>query len=216
MKKQIPNILTIIRIVSSFIAPYFLVTDHIWIAIIIYIVSAITDFLDGYFARKWNAFTELGQVLDPISDKVLALGVLASALYKGNYYLLVLLPFEIVISIVCGISKYKGYNPYAERVGKIKTALLFPTVILGLLMMYVPVFQFLFYFFLLVSVRLEWQAMISYINQYHRKKSLYQEKRQIESALEKSKELSVNHKQNVLEELFYYLLVNIKLEKKGE
>lgn len=182
----------------------------------IYIISAITDFLDGYFARKWNAFTKLGQILDPISDKVLAFGVLASALYKGNYYLLFLLPFELVISLVCGISRYKGLEPYAERVGKVKTAILFPTVILGLLMMYVPYLEILFFLFLIVSIRLECQAMIAYINQYRRKKKLYQKNKQVESALEKSKELSVNHKQNVLQEFFHYLFVSIKLEKNGE
>ena len=133
----------------------------------------------------------------------------------GNYLLLLLLPFELIISLICGISKYKGLNPYSERVGKIKTAFLFVTVLLGLLVNYFPSIKIIFIIFLILSIRLEEQSMIQYINQYNYKKNLLKEKNIIEDSLERSKELSVNKNENIIKETLKYLFINIKLEGKN-
>ena len=46
------------------------------VAIVLFILAAFTDFLDGYIARKYNMVTDLGKLLDPIADKVLITAVL--------------------------------------------------------------------------------------------------------------------------------------------
>ena len=70
IKKQIPNIITISRIISLIIGLIFFCQEKFILALIFYIYGAISDFLDGYFARKFNAYSKLGKYLDAISDKL--------------------------------------------------------------------------------------------------------------------------------------------------
>jgi CDP-diacylglycerol--glycerol-3-phosphate 3-phosphatidyltransferase len=74
--RSLPNILSTIRILLT---PVFLVLffePELWLkilALIIYIIAAITDFFDGYYARKYNIETTVGAFLDPFADKLLTL-----------------------------------------------------------------------------------------------------------------------------------------------
>ena len=71
---MIPNILTILRITSAPILVVVLLSNEINMVIlglIIFIISSITDFLDGYLARSFNQLSKLGKILDPIADKLL-------------------------------------------------------------------------------------------------------------------------------------------------
>ena len=71
--ERLPNILSTIRILLT---PIFLVLffePELWIKLIalgVYIIAAITDFFDGYYARKYNIETSIGAFLDPFADKV--------------------------------------------------------------------------------------------------------------------------------------------------
>ena len=72
-REQIPNILTIFRIVvlPPLIALFFFDGAWAaWLALIIYTMGCITDFLDGWLARKWNVISNFGRFADPISDKM--------------------------------------------------------------------------------------------------------------------------------------------------
>ncbi len=87
-RKQVPNVLTIGRLVLA-IGLFIILALHegvgpegsepdlalIWAAVL-FIVAAITDALDGHFARKWDAVSRFGRVMDPVADKVLVLGSL--------------------------------------------------------------------------------------------------------------------------------------------
>jgi cardiolipin synthase (CMP-forming) len=75
----VPNMLTYGRIVAVPVVAALLMlgdTTSRWVALGIYIFAAITDFLDGYLARKWQQQSALGRMLDPIADKVLVAVVL--------------------------------------------------------------------------------------------------------------------------------------------
>lgn len=79
---QIPNLITIARIgVIPVVILLVMTGDNAlrWIALILYILAAASDWLDGYLARKWNQTSPLGRMLDPIADKLLV-GLLITAL----------------------------------------------------------------------------------------------------------------------------------------
>ena len=78
--KHVPNILSSIRIclVPVFVLMYFCHTGSVKIyAAAVYAVASFTDFLDGYFARKYSLISNLGKILDPLGDKLMTLAVLA-------------------------------------------------------------------------------------------------------------------------------------------
>lgn len=82
--KNIPNILSIIRIclVFVFIALFF--SDKVIAALVIFLVAGATDVIDGYLARRYNWITNLGKILDPVADKLMQCTVLV-CLCIGKY-----------------------------------------------------------------------------------------------------------------------------------
>lgn len=114
MNLNIPNILTIFRIVSVaaiVVCFYFAGETARWVALGIYFVAGITDFLDGYIARKWDMQSDLGRMLDPIADKLLISIVLImlaayGTINMGNYSIIpavIILSREILLS---GLREY--------------------------------------------------------------------------------------------------------------
>lgn len=82
MRRQLPNALTILRLVLSGV--FFLVLNQyryptgpdwaLWAAVVLFILAAITDALDGHLARKWKVESTFGRIMDPFCDKVLVIG----------------------------------------------------------------------------------------------------------------------------------------------
>lgn len=74
-KHQIPNILTISRVLAIIPIIAILSISHteasyVWV-MLLFAYACITDFVDGYLSRKWNCISDLGRLLDPIADKLL-------------------------------------------------------------------------------------------------------------------------------------------------
>ncbi len=81
---NLANIVTILRIVLVPIFVVILLTameNKEIIALIIFVVAAISDTIDGYLARKYNQITDLGKFLDPLADKLLVVGALLALVY---------------------------------------------------------------------------------------------------------------------------------------
>lgn len=94
---EIPNILTILRII---LVPMFII--FIWYnlsvyALITFIVAGLTDALDGYIARKFKQETQLGKILDPIADKAL---LISAFIFLFNSKLQIKLPFWFVVIVI--------------------------------------------------------------------------------------------------------------------
>ena len=94
--KNLPNILTIARILSIPIIIYFLIGDNTIISFFLVLFFSLTDFLDGYYARTFNIVTVLGRYLDPLADKVFILSLLLSLHY---YFFNEYLPFWMIIIV---------------------------------------------------------------------------------------------------------------------
>jgi CDP-diacylglycerol--glycerol-3-phosphate 3-phosphatidyltransferase len=169
IKKNIPNIITISRIISSISASILFILGNIPVAIGLYIYGAVSDCLDGLAARKLNAFTELGRKLDPISDKIYALSLLIPSLALGNYLMAIPLVLESSIASTTITAKKSNIKIETERVGKYKTWFLFATIILGLIatkfpIAYIPLAPLLGY-----TAHFQLQSIKSYENQYYQK-----------------------------------------------
>ena len=125
--KHIPNFLTIIRLILTPLCIYALIEkDWRYIALSIFIIASITDFLDGYFARKYNAVSKIGSFLDPLADKFLVLSTFFSFVFLGDVHLwmVVLISFrDIFVTILRMIMEAKGITMITTKVGKLKTLL---------------------------------------------------------------------------------------------
>ena len=93
MLKNIPNILSFIRIclVGVFIAVFF--SGEVYWAIFVFFLAGATDVLDGYLARRNQWITTLGKILDPVADKLMQCTVLICLLIKDYIPLWFVIPF---------------------------------------------------------------------------------------------------------------------------
>jgi len=107
MPTNLPNLLTYFRIlmVPAIFACFYLEGDWArWMALGIFILAAVTDFFDGYLARKWEQQSNLGRMLDPIADKLLIAAVLLVLTRDGTiagyslWAALIILCREILVS----------------------------------------------------------------------------------------------------------------------
>lgn len=130
---NVPNFLTLLRIslIPIFVLVYYLpFQGHYWIAALIFAIAAITDWLDGYLARKLKQVSALGEFLDPVADKlivVVALVVLLQS-YPTIWLALaaaIIIGREIVISALREWMAELGKRQHVavQGLGKFKTAI---------------------------------------------------------------------------------------------
>lgn len=115
MRWTIPNILTILRLLAApGVAILFLYFNRPladWFALVLFVLAAATDWLDGYLARAWKQETKVGTMLDPIADKamvVIALLVITGFSGMDPY---ILLPATVILFrevFVSGLREYLG------------------------------------------------------------------------------------------------------------
>lgn len=121
---NLPNSLTVARVimVPFFIAAYYL--DYFILAMLIFIVAALTDLLDGKIARKQNIVTNFGKIMDPLADKILTYS--AFCMFIGDnvipaWILIVVLAREFVVSGIRTVAASEGKVIAAAFSGKLKT-----------------------------------------------------------------------------------------------
>ena len=97
-KEYIPNILTILRIFLIPIFIFYVLEKKFMIALICFFVASITDWADGYFARKFDVESEFGAFWDPLADKLLVLSAFYSFLQIKELDQIVYIWMVVVIS----------------------------------------------------------------------------------------------------------------------
>lgn len=151
VRRQLPNALTILRLVLA--AAFFALLNayrypnlNVWcayIAIAMFILAAITDVLDGYLARKWNAESVFGRIMDPFCDKVLIIGafvylagprfVVPEWVQAGDFFnmatgvypwmVVIILARELLVTSIRGEVEAGGQSFGAKLPGKLKMIL---------------------------------------------------------------------------------------------
>lgn len=105
------------------------------IAGVLFIIASLTDFVDGYLARKNNLVTDFGKMIDAIADKVLVnsiLIILASSGFISPIIAVVVVVRDIVVDSIKMVAGSKGHVVAAIKTGKIKTACLMTGIVLSL------------------------------------------------------------------------------------
>lgn len=124
---NIANKLTVIRVV---LIPFFIAfglmksTVCAYIALVLFVVASLTDYLDGHLARKLNLVSDFGKFLDPLADKLLVFAALALLVYNGDtsvwvFYIVTLR--EMVVTGIRLIAASSGRVIAAGFTGKLKT-----------------------------------------------------------------------------------------------
>lgn len=138
---NIPNILTMMRIAAIPLMAFLLMSptksSGFWAAAL-FSLASITDWLDGYLARRMGIVTVFGKFLDPIADKLIVMAAMIMILPFNRvpaWMVLVILGREIIITGLRGIASSEGIVIQASDLGKYKTIFQI-TAIIGLLLHY--------------------------------------------------------------------------------
>ncbi|MDD2391484.1 MAG: CDP-alcohol phosphatidyltransferase family protein [Bacilli bacterium] len=210
-KKQIPNLLTASRLFAPLIIVPLAISGNLLAATIVVCATAATDGLDGFFARKLNVKSRLGENLDAFSDKMFTLGI-TLPLVAFNPILLINLGLEALISKINIDAKLKNADVKSSIIGKAKTVVLFMLLSASYLSLTVPIKAFIIPTLIASTSLLQTGAIIDYkitnnkkIKQGETKKIEQQEIKENEkknnNELEKEKNILLSIKKSLENEI---------------
>ena len=122
-----PNKLTVGRLILTVFFVAFLSTSTTWgdvVALALFIIASLTDWLDGYLARKLNQTTNFGKLMDPLADKVLVASALVCLIPLGAlpaWVVIVIITREFLITGLRQLAAGQGVILPADPLGKHKT-----------------------------------------------------------------------------------------------
>ena len=169
---NVPNRLTILRVVMI---PLFVVAMlwetlpyHEYIALALFVGACITDFFDGYLARKYNQITTFGKFMDPLADKLLVCAAMICFLTNQQtqmpaWAVIVIISREFIISGFRLVAAEKGVTIAASYWGKVKTVVQMIMSILLIIHFENPVFRIINPIFIYAAVLLTIISLVDYI-----------------------------------------------------
>ncbi|WP_380054922.1 CDP-diacylglycerol--glycerol-3-phosphate 3-phosphatidyltransferase [Falsihalocynthiibacter sp. SS001] len=126
MTWNLPNILTIGRLLAApFLAFAFVFLPRglaDWVAIVLFVGAALTDYIDGYLARKWKQESKFGAMLDPIADKAMVVIALMILVGAWDMYPYVVFPAALIMFrevFVSGLREFLGADAGKLQVTKL-------------------------------------------------------------------------------------------------
>lgn len=136
-KENIPNILTLIRFILIPFIYASVLSKHYLTGLIIFTISALTDVLDGYIARKYNYITDIGKLIDPLADKLTQVSLLLSLAFLKIlpwwiFAIVFIKELVLVISASVLYSK-KDVVVYSKWYGKLATTLFYLAIVSSLI-----------------------------------------------------------------------------------
>lgn len=172
---NLPNLLSLLRVVliPVLVALYFMPGPNasVW-ATLVFVLAGITDWLDGYMARRMNLTSPFGAFIDPVADKLIVVVALLLILYKSPVWF-ILLPVIVIVFREITISALREWMAeigarhvvQVSSIGKWKTT--FQMIAIGCLIFYKPLFELPVFeigvVLLYVAALLTLTSMISYL-----------------------------------------------------
>ncbi len=150
---NIPNQLTTLRVLLIPVFIFFFMSDmnagH-FIAAAIFIIASLTDFLDGYLARKWQLVSNFGKIMDPFADKLLVLTALIYLAIEHTipgWIVIVIIARELLVTSLRALAADNGIILAARKLGKYKTATQMISIVflivgihtIGMILLYIAV-----------------------------------------------------------------------------
>ena len=168
---NLPNKLTILRTLMIPVFLFFLLTDCAgdyskWIAVVVFILASLTDFLDGHIARKYNLVTNFGKFMDPLADKLLVCSALIALVDLNRiaaWIVIIIIAREFIISGFRLVASDNGVDIAASYWGKFKTAFQMITIIMLVLNLNVPFINIINTVLIYISLGLTVISLIDYI-----------------------------------------------------
>ena len=138
-----PNLLTFTRVILAIVMFIVIPFEHYWTALILFLIAAATDWLDGWWARKFDQVSQLGRIMDPLADKIIVCGAFIYLvaiqnlqsihlsipyLEKVNFGLapwmvVVIVLRELLVTVLRSFVENSGGNFSAKWIGKWKMGL---------------------------------------------------------------------------------------------
>lgn len=137
MLRFIPNIITILRIFLAFSLIPVILNKNFILALVVFSIAAISDYLDGYLARKLQVTSKIGAMLDPLADKLLmfcSYGLFAYEKIVSDYVAAIVISRDVLILLAVMISMLKKikikYRPLMSSKINTTIQLIFVIVVL--------------------------------------------------------------------------------------
>ena len=165
---NLPNKLTIFRVI---LIPFFVVlllfditAYDKWIALAIFIVASLTDFLDGHIARKYNLVTNFGKFMDPLADKLLVCSAMICMVELSRipaWVVIIIIAREFIISGFRLVASDNGVVSAASYWGKFKTT--FQILMICLMIADLPPLALVTQIVMWVAVALTVVSLVDYL-----------------------------------------------------
>lgn len=168
---NLPNKLTILRTVMIPFFLVFLYTDfwgkaNAYIAVAIFIIASLTDFLDGYIARKNNLVTNFGKFMDPLADKLLVCSALIALVDLGKiaaWIVIIIIAREFIISGFRTVAADNGIVIAASYWGKFKTTFQIIMIIALIVDLPIPYMNYVNLALVYISLALTVISLVDYM-----------------------------------------------------
>jgi CDP-diacylglycerol---glycerol-3-phosphate 3-phosphatidyltransferase len=135
---NVPNVLTTIRFLLSIVVFVLIPLERYLAAMIVFVLAASTDWIDGWWARKYGQVTKLGRIFDPFVDKIIICGTfifLAAESGSGiaPWMAVVVMGREMLVTAIRGFIEQQGGDFSAQMAGKLKMVFQCVAVVASLL-----------------------------------------------------------------------------------
>ena len=131
---NLPNQLTSLRLLLAMVLFGFIAWEYFLVGFVLFVIAASTDWLDGYYARKYGQVTTLGRILDPFADKVIICGafvflLVSPEMLKMPWYglrawmVVVIVGRELLVTALRSFMEERGSDFSAKMSGKLKMLL---------------------------------------------------------------------------------------------